>query len=324
MACQRCGGILSTPSDTLAYSCPFCGSNKVLYREPLEDVLRPRFLIPFRVDPGACQANTKNWLGSSWMVPSELRNAAPEKFHPLYIPYWTFSAQANATWKAMVGHEKVESYIDEKGNRQERRTIDWRPETGRVNNSFKDLLVPGTQRLHMASLAKIDAYDLQDLVVYDPGFLAGMQAQAYDLRLEEAWEAGRHILRERTRQTCLDRIASPHVRNFNMVLDFADEQWRYILTPLYTSVYQYNDQPFQILINGQSGKIAGQRPVDWVKIWLVIAALLFPGALLGFASLVFARFEGGDIAGGISLFLLAVGAVIAFFIIRQAQEILND
>src|SRR5690606_14812906 len=55
MACQRCGGVISLPAGTLAYSCSFCGSNKVLFREPMEDVLRPRYLIPFKVSPQDCR-----------------------------------------------------------------------------------------------------------------------------------------------------------------------------------------------------------------------------------------------------------------------------
>jgi predicted RNA-binding Zn-ribbon protein involved in translation (DUF1610 family) len=321
MACQRCGGVVSVPADVIAFSCPFCGSNKVLFREPLEDVLRPHFLIPFKTDPAACRAITQAWLGGSWMVPTGLRNFAPEKFVPLYIPYWTFDAKANATWKAMVGYEKVDHYIDAQGKRQERRSIDWRPEAGKVSRDFNDLLVPGTQRLNLGALGRIDSFNLQDLIVYEPRYLAGMNAQAYDFPLEQAWEAGRHIIRERTRTTCLDHIPSPHVRSFSMALDFCDEQWRYILTPLYTAVYLYNDVPYQILINGQSGKIAGQRPISWQKIWLVIAAMLSPGVILGLASLIFANQEGSDIAGGLGLFLLAVALVIAFMIVRQAQEV---
>lgn len=54
MACQQCGEVISAPADALTFTCPFCGSNKVLYREPLEDVLRPRHLILFKVEPQSC------------------------------------------------------------------------------------------------------------------------------------------------------------------------------------------------------------------------------------------------------------------------------
>lgn len=258
------------------------------------------------------------------MTPAQLKSAAPEHFQPIYIPYWTFTAVANATWKAMVGYEKTEAYYDEKGERHERTTIEWRAESGKLQKVFDHLLVPGTQRLNMTVLGQIDTFNIQDLVRYEPGLLAGMNAQTYDLPLEKAWEVGRHLLRERTRQSCRDRIASSHVRSFKMTLDFSNEEWRYILTPIYTSVYRYGEEIYQILINGQSGKIAGQRPADWQKIWLVIAGIFSPGVLLSLLGLITPQSGASDISSGLGLFLLACAVVIAFFILKQAWEMDHD
>jgi DNA-directed RNA polymerase subunit RPC12/RpoP len=329
LACQRCGGVVSTPLDTLAYSCPFCESNKVLFREPLEDVLRPRFLIPFKIDPHTCRQITHKWLGSSWMLPAALHHSAAPgvsdsgKFHALYIPYWTFEATGNAAWKAQVAHRTTEYYFDEKGERQQREHVTWRNESGKVQKAFHDLLVPGTTRLNLTALSRIDSFNLQDLVLYEPRYLAGMQAQAYDFPLDQAWDAGRRIMRERTRAACLDRASSSEVRNFSMTLDFSDEKWRYVLAPLYTSIYRYGEETYQILINGQNGKIAGPRPVDWKKVWMAITALLLPGLLLSLIGLAMPLTNTGTATSGLGVFLLLIGLVISFFIFRQAQGIEN-
>jgi DNA-directed RNA polymerase subunit RPC12/RpoP len=323
MACQRCGAQVSVPPDTLAYSCPFCGSNKVFYREPLQDVLRPRFLIPFKIPPDTCRETTRQWLGSSWMTPGELRSAAAvNKFNPIYIPYWTFDSLAKSRWKAQVGKEVRDHYYVN-GERRERTRIDWRWESGMVEKFFDDLLVPGTVRLNLGALGKVDFYNMQELVLYEPRLLAGMQAQAYDVPLEEAWAAGRKIMRERTRRACLDRASSNHIRDFSMTLDFGEESWRYILVPVYTSVYTFNSKTYQIILNGQNGKVAGPRPVDWTKVWLAIAALLAPGGLLGLAGLLTLIVGIGVGIGALGLFLLVVGMVISFFIFRSAQEMEN-
>ena len=323
MACQRCGAQVSVPPDTLAYSCPFCGSNKVFYREPLQDVLRPRFLVPFKISPDTCRETTRQWLGSSWMTPGELRGAAAvNKFNPIYIPYWTFDSLAKARWKAQVGKE-VREYYYIKGERHERTRIEWRWESGLVEKFYDDLLVPGTVRLNLAALSKVDFYNMQELVLYEPRLLAGMQAQAYDVPLEEAWDAGRKIMRERTRQACLDRASSSYIRDFSMTLDFGEESWRFILAPVYTSVYTFRDKTYQIILNGQNGKVAGPRPVDWTKVWLAIAALLAPGGLLGLAGLLTLILGIGVGIGAVGLFLLVVGLVISFFIFRSAQEMEN-
>jgi hypothetical protein len=86
-------------------------------------------------------------------------------------------------------------------------------------------------------------------------------------------------------------------------------------------VYQFESKTYQILLNGQTGKLAGPRPVDWRKVCLVIAALLLPGLLLGLGGLLWQGSGGGDISAGLGLFLLVTGIVISFFILRQAQEI---
>lgn len=326
MVCQSCGGVISTLSVALSFTCPFCGSNKVLLREPLEDVLRPRYIIPFKIKPPECREITRSWLGKSWMISSELRKIAglgqnlAEKFNPIYIPYWTFGSVCNAVWKAQVAHETTERHFVN-GEWQEYRQIHWREEAGKVQKVFTNLLVPGTTRFNLKILGRMDGYNVEDLMLYEPGLLAGMQAQAYDLPLEEAWDAGRQIMRERMRQACLDRVSSTNMRNFNMSLNFDQEEWRYILTPLYTSVYRFNNKVYQILINGQTGKIAGPRPVDWERIGLVIAGMLSPGLLISLFGWLFFSAQDHGMLTAFGLFLIAIAVVIGFFIYRQALDI---
>ena len=157
---------------------------------------------------------------------------------------------------------------------------------GRGRLKIEDLLVAGTARLSALLMGKIKNFDMSALAAYEPKYLAGLQAQAYDIPLEKAWETGRQQMREKTRQDCVSQASTSQVRNFSMNLDFADESWRYILLPIYLNTYRYEDKTFQIMVNGQTGAIAGQRPVDWNKVWLAIAALLAPGICLGLVGLV--------------------------------------
>lgn len=316
MACQQCGGVISAPADALTFTCPFCGSNKVLYREPLEDVLRPRHLIPFKVEPQSCLQITREWLGSSWMTPRELRDSSIDHFTPVYIPYWTFSAGCHAAWQAEVAHERTETtYVD--GKQETRQVTEWRTESGKVQKAIDNLLVPGTTRLNLRTLGQVDGFNIAGLVLYEPRYLAGMQAQAYDVPLDEAWDAGRAIMREQMRRACLDRASSTQVRDFTVSIDFRDEAWRYVLVPVYTNIYQFDGQTYQFIINGQSGRIAGPRPVDWRKVWLAIAALLTPGLLIILLGLLSSTGE----ASGFGLVLMAIGMVIAFFLFSSARRV---
>lgn len=321
IACQNCGAAASLPMDNLTYTCAFCGSNKVIQRQAPQDALRPRYILPFKVQPEACAQIARQWLGSSWMTPADLQQFSRiGKFTPIYIPCWTLDSTIHADWKAEVGHMKTERYYDN-GEWKTRTVTEWRWESGHVDLVIDDLMVSGTSRISRLLLSKVQNFDLNELVDYDPKFLAGLQAQAYDVTLEQAWEVGRAQMREKTRQACLSQASTSQVRNFSMNLDFADESWRYILTPVYISNYAYNGQNYQALINGQTGAIAGQRPVDWNKVWLVIALLVAPGSLLGTLGLLTIPLAGVGVAiGGLGFVLLVIGVIASIFIYTQASK----
>lgn len=323
LECQSCGAHISLPPGELTTTCPFCASNKVVHRDAPHDELRPRFLVPFKIEANACTEIARQFLGSSWMTPRGLGDlAGTARFTPIYLPFWTFDAITTATWKAEVGHTQTERYYDagDKTWKTRTRTV-WRWESGRVRVPFDDLLVSGTIKVSAVLLGRIKQFDLNRLRPYEPKYLAGFQAQAYDVSLEAAWEIGRQEMREATRSACLQQASTSQVRNFSMNLDFNDESWRYILLPVYLAAYNYEQRVYQVMINGQSGSIAGQRPVDWTRVWLAIAALLAPGLILGLLGLVTLPVAGiGAAIGVLGFALLILGLVIAGIIFFKAQH----
>jgi len=320
LECQQCGACVTISIESLTHTCAFCGSNKVIQRRAPQDQLRPRFLVPFGFQVEECRNISHDWLGSSWLTPSNLRNIAKRTaFSGFYVPFWTFSAVTNASWKAEVGHEKRKRYYQD-GEWKERVEIEWRWEKGNIQLIHEDLLVNGSSRFSHLLIEKINEFNLIDLVEYDPKYLAGLQAQAYDTNLESAWTDGRDIMRELTREACLQQASTSMVRNFSMKLEFSDEAWRYILLPYYFASYKYDNNSYQVMINGQTKAIAGQRPVDWTKVWLAIVAILSPGMFLGVIGIITLIFGGiGILIGGAGFFLLIVGLIISFFILRDAQ-----
>ncbi|NKQ34146.1 MAG: hypothetical protein HF973_00850 [Chloroflexi bacterium] len=162
-------------------------------------------------------------------------------------------------------------------------------------------------------LKQLRGYNLNELVPYDAAYLAGLQAQAYDVNLEAAWEIARRRMREQTKEACKSQASNRRMRNFSMNLDFEDESWRYILLPLYLTTYQYDGKPWQIMINGQNGVIAGQRPVAWRRVWLALLAALLPAVLLGllaFLLLGSGVSEGAGSFAGFLAFAALIGALI--------------
>ena len=44
------------------------------------------------------------------------------------------------------------------------------------------------------------------------------------------------------------------------------------LLPIYLLTYRYKDRTFRFLVNGQTGKVAGEKPVSWGRIWIAVGA----------------------------------------------------
>lgn len=329
LQCQNCNARATLPPGRLTHTCPFCGSNRVLQQDAPQDVLRPRFLIPFKIEADACRPIAQKWLGSSWMTPKSLKQSTVAGFSGIYLPYWTFDAVTQAEWKAEVGHQETRRHYDASSKSWKSHTVTvWRWESGRVREFFDDLLVPGTAKLSRVLLNNLQNYDTQALVAYEPQYLAGFLAQAYDVTLEKAWEEGREAMRAATRQACRGQASTSQIRNFSMALDFGDESWRYVLAPVYLAVYRYAGQPYQVMVNGQTGTIAGQRPVDWNKVWLVVAAAAAPGVLLtliGLLAMILGVLLPPALGAAAVLLvpgviLLIIGGIIAFSIVNKARR----
>ena len=326
LVCESCGSVVAAAPDILTSTCAFCGSNRVMARDATGDILRPTTLIPFAVDQEQVQAKVQAWLGRGWMHPPELRNAgALKSLTGVYLPFWTFDTHVTADWKAEVGTLRTKRYRSG-GEWKTRTYIEWEWRAGRADIPVDDHMVPGTAKVSRVILSKIEPFNLGGLVEYDPGYLAGWQAKLYDVQLPQAWEIAKEDIRAETKTTCRQNTGSSHVRNLRMTADFGDERWRYILLPIYLASYPFGKRTFQVMVNGQTGQVAGQKPVAWLRIWLAIAALLTPGALLGLAGLLLsALLPPAGIVGLVIGFILLIagfiGSIIIFKKARASEEV---
>lgn len=320
--CDSCGADYSLAPGALTATCTFCGSNKVNVQTVADDHLRPRQLVPFRIEKQQLHDTIQKWLGKGWFHPGQLSQSSgiEKRITGIYLPFWAFDATVNAKWEAEVGYDEQESYYDD-GEWKTRTVTRWRWRTGHVTVPIDDLLIPGTTQLSRVLLDRLNPFQLNQLVPYHPDFLAGWQAQAYEVTLTDAWPQAKDAMREQTKIVCENDHDGDHIRNFSMVADFADETWRYILLPVYVASYNFADKAYQVMVNGQTGEVVGQKPVAWWKVWLAIAVLLAPGGCLVFTGLPLL------LAGGIGLIPLVLGGVLfvaaaigAFFIYQSAVQ----
>src|SRR6185369_13244237 len=93
--CQSCQAISVFEPARVAQRCEFCGSPSIIPYEETRDAITPESLLPVKLDEPQVRDLLKQWYASRWFAPSALRlRALTDTLHAIYLPYWTFDAQA--------------------------------------------------------------------------------------------------------------------------------------------------------------------------------------------------------------------------------------
>ena len=270
-----------------AQRCDFCGSPAIVAHTGGGEAITPQSILPFKISNGQIRDRIRQWYGSRWFAPNKLKTAAlTDTLHGIYLPYWTFDAHASAQWQAQAGYYyyTTETYRDNNGNVQTRQVqhTRWEPAAGQLQHFFDDALVPGTAGVHRALLRQIEPFPTTtDLQPYSPEFVRGWTVERYQINLGQAAKINEEDMDHTLRSLCIRQIPGDTWRNLSMQRQYQGRSFKHVLVPVWLVSYTYGTKTFQIVANGYTGAIAGERPYSWVKISLaVLAALLFLGLLL--------------------------------------------
>ncbi|ROU08653.1 zinc ribbon domain-containing protein [Lysobacter enzymogenes] len=275
--CQSCHAISVFVDGKVADRCEFCGSPSIIDHESLGDAITPESLLPFKVSDGQVRDAIRKWYGSRWFAPNRLKTAAlTDTLKGVYLPYWTFDADVSARWSAEAGYYyyETQSYT-ENGERKTREVqkVRWEPASGSLQLFFNDELVPGTVGVHADLLQKIgDFPTATDLKPYSPEFVRGWTVERYQVDLRQAARRGEAQMRERTRDACSAEVPGDTQRNLQVDATLSRRTFKHVLVPVWLVSYTYGSRSYQVLANGYTGALAGERPYSWIKIAFAVAA----------------------------------------------------
>lgn len=289
--CDSCGAEVQFPDNVTSHKCPFCAEPVVAARESAK-ALRPRSVLPFKLDARAALASYRKWLASRWFVPSDLKRSTrvEDRFNGVYLPYWTYDAKAHTRYTGARGEHYyvTTSYTDSEGRRQtrrERRTR-WYPAAGLVHDVFDDVLVPASTSLPQNELDKLEPWDLPELAPYDDAFLAGFRAESYTVDLPAGF-AGACVKMEPKIRASIRRDIGGDVQQIHtMQTSHSEVTFKHLLLPVWVATYRYKKRLFRVLVNARTGEVIGKRPYSWIKISVaIIAGLMFVGMIVALVML---------------------------------------
>ncbi len=282
--CTQCGGISEIAGEVASLRCAFCGIPMVVEDRPSDDVVRPEAVVPFQVDLPACRAAFEKWVASLWFAPGELKRLKEtDRLVGVYRPYWTFDSQTHSFYTGSRGEHywDTEWYTTTVNGRSVRRSrtvrkTRWYPASGQVAHFFDDILVLGGRPLEWSS-----DYDLSGLEPYDPGFLAGWQAEKYSIDPEGAWPSARGEIDRGIEDLVRRDIGGDEQRIHEVRTSYNAVRFKHVLLPVWVATYHYRGKAYRFQVNGQTGAVHGQRPWSFWKIsFLVLGILAAIGGLV--------------------------------------------
>jgi hypothetical protein len=294
--CKTCGARVSFDDRATSRQCVYCGSPSVLEQEANRNALRPESLVPLDVGRAAAEESFRRWLGGLWFRPSDLKRTRRFEAVGVYVPFWTFDCRVHSEWSADAGHyywvtQTYWTTVNGRRTLQTRRVrkVRWVPAWGKRDDVYDDLLVHASAGQPAALVQRLGAFDTRGLVPYRPEYLAGWHAEEYQLDLEQGWRQALRRIEERQTARCAGDVPGDTHRSLRVKNTVSDVRWKHVLLPVWSLAYRYKGKSYAVLVHGQSGRVAGEAPLSWAKILLLVLGV----AAAALCVLLAVRLAGG-------------------------------
>lgn len=292
-ACGQCGAGLAFEGGRTA-RCPYCDSPNFVERPAAVGQPEPRFAVTFVGDAQLARRNLDRWLGSRHLLAdSRLRHASVEELRGIYVPCYLYSAIATTRYAAEIGEQytEVRTYTTYSGKRPVVRTrvvvkTEYRELSGVHVDYVSDVVVSASAGLSNAELERIEPFDLKQMRRFSPAMISGWIAEDYARAAGDCERSCRDEVDAMIGKALRAFLPGDSHRGLTWSTEVSRESMDPLLVPVWVFAVRYRKdrEALRVVINGQTGTIAGKVPLSTWKVALlvlivgaVVAAILLHG-----------------------------------------------
>lgn len=296
--CTGCGAVVLLEDKMATDRCPFCHTHLEAKSEKVEGMIEPESLLPFKVDLRGAREAFQQWVESLWFAPNELKKiAALGELTGVYLPYWTYDSMTYTSYEGQRGdnYQDTEYYTETNAQGQSEtksRTVTrimWYSVSGEVQHFFDDVLVCGSHSVTLALLNDLGEWDLPELVPFEADYLSGFKTERYSIDLKEGLVEAKKLM-EPTIVTLIHRdIGGDHQRIDSKRTRYTGITFKHTLLPIWVAVYRFQEKPYQIVVNGHSGRVSGYRPYSFWKIGCLVGSIIMAVMFVILLIMIFKR-----------------------------------
>lgn len=280
--CEQCGATVQIDATRSSAICPYCGTPLMLEKSQVKRFWQPNYLLPFTIDRKQCSELFQKWLDRKWFLPSKYKhgNVLEEKFQGVYYPYWAYGAYTSTDYEGERGTNRTVTKKGADGKSVNETVTDWKRVSGTILKDFKNILVPASKSLPPDIIDEHKSWPVGEVVEYTPEFTAGFSTEVYTVDFTEGMITAKNEMEEQIESSIREDIGGDKQRINYKNVNYSDLVFKLILLPLWISAFTINDKTYQFIINGRTGVVHGDYPLDGKKIVLVVIAAIAVVALL--------------------------------------------
>ncbi len=291
--CPNCGAEVEFDPEAHATTCPFCAT-PVVTDTGTNRHIKPRGVLPFALNEGAARAAMTDWLGRLWFAPNGLQAYARKgrRMEGIYVPFWTFDADTASRYSGERGtiyYETMTVIRDGKRETVQVPRVRWTPARGKVARFFDDVLVLASKSLPKTFTDALEPWDLTALQPYLPQYLAGFRAEAYQVDLDAGFAEARMLMDRQIERDVRFDIGGDQQRIHQIDTRVSDVTFKHVLLPVWMAAYKYRGKTYRFVVNGQTGRVQGERP--W-SAWKIAVAVVLGALIAGAVGYGIALNEG--------------------------------
>lgn len=274
-SCPSCGAQLICEETTAATSCPYCG-NPTVIPEQFSGILKPDYILPFKLSKEDAVSALKQHYKGKLLLPKLFRNNNHiEELRGIYVPFWLFDGEAEGSANYMATTTRVFRH----GDTEITETSFY--EVQRAGTlSFSRVPVDASRKMPDDYMDSIEPFDYVGLKPFSTAYLPGFFTDKFDVSIEESSSHAD----KRCRQSLSDALqgTTRNGRPYTSVMPIGEDIHlkrtgvHYALLPVWMLNTRWNGKNYMFAMNGQTGRMVGDLPVDRKRFWGLFAAVAAP------------------------------------------------
>lgn len=270
--CPQCAGEIYSTDETAAAFCTFCGASTILDSR-LTKEKRPKYILPFQKTKEDCKQAYFKTISRSWFAPEELKDPKyVDSFRGIYMPYWLYDMKINGrtAFPGTKSYRRGDYDITEHYNIE-----------GDIDCEYNGISYDASAAFSDSISQRLAPFDTKKMKPFTPAFLSGFYADVADVDEEIYRKSATDFVKERLSsylredKTMRSYHALNDVDKLKRYMNIAGQQEEAAMFPVWFMSYRKGNRVAYATVNGQTGKVVADLPVDPVKYVIGSAILTF-------------------------------------------------